>query len=319
MLSLIVAHVYGLVAAVLLSAFVGNYVVAMKQFEFVPYLERCAEIGATCLKLVPATAVRMAKDSVLQKLDLTSVQFVSCSGAALSSEIVDKLQALLKGAAITNGYGMSETTVTFLRENWGVSKAGSVGRPASGVSIRLVDEKYNDVKPGEPGECLIKSETMFMGYKNNDSETKSSFKNGWLCSGDVLKVDEDGFFWLTGRKKELIKYKGNQVAPAELEDVLLSHPLVTDAAVCGIYDEKQETELPVGYVSLQESVAIEEREKVLKEIREYVHVRVSPYKKLRGGLYYLKQMPKGTTGKLQRLELPAKVVERRKTASLTKL
>ncbi|KAF2104582.1 acyl-CoA synthetases/AMP-acid ligases II [Rhizodiscina lignyota] len=307
------AHIYGLVIGMLMPAFFGSHVVAMPQFDFVQYFQRCAEIRATCIRLVPSTAIRLAKDAKVSKLDLTSVQTMYCSGASLPIEVAEKLQVRLKGCSILNGYGMSEGTITMLRSHHSTRKTGSVGKPAAGVEMRVVDDNYNDVEPGQRGEVLVKGPTMFMRYKNNPTETATSFKDGWLCTGDVAIVDEEGFFWLTGRKKELIKYKGYQVPPAELEEVLLSHPLVTDAGVCGVYNEEQATEIPVGYVTFRSAVTRMSREGILEEVRDYVDSRVAPYKKLRGGLFYLDEIPKGPTGKLLRLQLPAKVEERRKS------
>ena len=91
-----------------------------------------------------------------------------------------------------------------LREPWSEKKAGSVGKPASGVSVRIVDDQYKDVPTGTDGECLWKGPTMFTGYKNNIEETEASFHEGWLCTGDVMRADADGFLWITGRKKELV-------------------------------------------------------------------------------------------------------------------
>ncbi|KAM5351010.1 hypothetical protein ACJ41O_003733 [Fusarium nematophilum] len=239
------SHVYGIVSAVLLPAWVGSYVQAMKKFDYGAYLTKCAEIRATVLRLVPAVAVRMVKDVGVKGLDFSCVQAAMCSGAPLSDDIVDDLRSLLPGAGVLNGYGMSEATVTLLREARR-DKGASVGRPAAGVSLRVVDENGEDVEAGQDGECLIKGPTVFMEYKDNAVETEAAKKDGWLCSGDVVRVDTDGFFYLTGRKKELIKFKGNQIAPADLEAVLLLHPRVTDAGVCGVYDRVLDTEIAFG-------------------------------------------------------------------------
>jgi 4-coumarate--CoA ligase len=299
------AHIYGIVSAVLLSAFVGSYVVAMKQYDFFRYLSGCAGIGATILRLVPATAIRMVKNPAVAALglDLSTVKFIMCSGAPLSSDVIEGLQGIMHPQTVVlNGYGMSETTVALLRETWPENKAGSVGKPAAGVSLRIVDDDYNDVPPGRAGQCLVKSPTVFLEYKSNPAETAQTFRDGWMCTGDIVRIDEDEFLWLEGRKKELIKYKGNQVSPSELESVLLEHPFVNDAGVCGVSDGRGD-EVPVGFVSLTSGV--ERTEQVLIEVKRFVEERVSPYKKLRGGLFYLETLPKGNTGKLLRRELVA--------------
>lgn len=99
---------------------------------------------------------------------------------------------------------MSEGTISMLKEQWSEKKAGSVGKPAAGVSVRIVDDDYNDVPVGSDGECLWKGPTLFTAYKSNAEETKASFHDGWLCTGDVMRADNDGFLWITGRKKELV-------------------------------------------------------------------------------------------------------------------
>ena len=297
----------------------------MPTFTLEAYLSRCAEIRATALKLVPATAVRMTKDPTLSNLDLSSVRFISCSGAALAPAVAKSLQQKLPAAVVTNGFGMSEATVTLLREMQAAKRPGCVGRPAAGVELRFVDEELRDVAPGQPGECLIRAPTVFMGYKGDEEATKAAFvkdgsetdpkAKGWLRSGDVVRIDEDGFVWLVGRLKELIKYQGNQVPPAELESVLLQHPLVADAGVCGLWDEKRQTELPAGYVCLAQSILVEgekEKEKALEDIKRFVHERVAPYKKLRGGLFCLEQLPKNKSGKLMRKQLPEQLKEEEK-------
>lgn len=285
----------------------------MRTFDFLPYLCKAAEIRASILRLVPATAIRLIKDPEARALDLSSVQTVYCAGASLETSVAQGLQKMLNGTSILNGYGMSEGTISMLREGWSAKKAGSVGRPASGVSMRVVDDDKNDVPIDTDGECLWKGPTLFMGYKSNPEETRNSFHNGWLCTGDVGHFDKEGFFYITGRKKELIKFKGNQVPPAEIEAVMLSHPSVTDAGVCGVYDQQIESEVPVGYVSLDPQVQKEDHSKVLEEIKAFVHERVARYKQLRGGLFVLAEMPKNANGKLMRRSLPAKVEEIRRS------
>lgn len=316
-------HIYGMVSCVLLSAWVGHYAVAMKKFDFLPYLQRCADIRASVLRLIPATATRMTKDPAVRALDLTSVRTAMVAGAALSSETVRTLQRDLLDpqAVVLNGYGMTEVTITMLRETQS-HQAGSLGRIAAGTEMRIVDDDYRDVPLGTDGQCLVRGPTLFMGYKDNVEETEGSFYtdplsgNRWFCTGDVVQMDDDGFLWMTGRKKELIKFRGNQVPPAELESILLEHPLVTDAGVCGVFDKALDTEVPVGAVMLAPSVAVADRPTILKEARAFMDDKVSPYKKLRGGLFHLDALPKGTTGKLQRRDIPAALAAAQDKAKL---
>ncbi len=313
-------HIYGLVSCVLFAAYVGHFAVAMKQFAFVPYLERAAAIRATVLRLVPATATRMTKDPAVRgTLDLTSVRAVMVSGAALAPDTVRALQAMLDPEAVVlNGYGMTEVSITMLRETQS-HRAGSLGRVAAGNEIRIVDDALQDVAPGGEGQCLVRGPTLFMGYRDNAAETASSFVAAsgggpWFLTGDVVRMDDDGFLWMTGRKKELIKFRGNQVPPAELEEVLLAHPLVVEAGVCGVFDTALDTEVPLAAVTLAASVAVADRPAALARVSAFVDERVAPYKRLRGGLFHLDALPKGVTGKLQRRDIAAAVEASRKAA-----
>ncbi|KPM41137.1 hypothetical protein AK830_g5380 [Neonectria ditissima] len=306
------SHVYGIVSAVLLPAWVGSYAQAMRHYTYAGYLRRCADMRATVLRLVPAVAARMVKDpGVVGQLDLRCVRAVMCSGAALSEDVVAGLRGLLaEDAGVLNGYGMSEATVTLLRETRG-DKGASVGRPAAGVSIRIVDDNGEDVEPGHDGECWIRGPTAFMEYKGNPRETREAKRDGWLRSGDVVRVDRDGFLYLTGRKKELIKFKGHQIAPAELEAVLLLHPQVVDAGVCGVRDRQLDTEIAVGFVVVAADVAAEKRGEVLEEVRAFVNGRVAAYKALRERLFYVEAMPRNASGKIVRRHLVARATELR--------
>jgi 4-coumarate--CoA ligase len=301
------AHIYGIVTGVLLPVWVGCHSVLMRTFDFIQYVKGCEQIHASVLRLVPATAVRLVKDPAIRAVDLGRVKSVFISGAALASETVKELGKMLHPEAeVLNGYGMSEATLTMTRETR-PDKSSSVGRAAAGTQIRIVGEDGKDVAVGENGECWVKAPTVFMGYKGNKEETASSFQDGWFKTGDILQIDHDGFFWLTGRKKELIKYKGNQVPPAELEAVLLSHSAVAEAGVCGLWDEQGDTEVPAGCIVLTDVAKSLERQTLLQEMTTFFNTRVSVYKRLRGGLFVLEVLPKGTTGKLLRRELPASI------------
>ncbi|KAH6690104.1 luciferin 4-monooxygenase [Verticillium dahliae] len=274
------------------------------RFEYRPYLQRAAELKANILRLVPATAVRMTKDPEIKNLDPSAVHTVMCSGSHLSSDTVVALHQILSPeATMLNGYGMSEATVTLLRNTRGGQKGASVGKPAAGMEVRIVDENYNDVQAGVDGECLIRGPSVFMEYKNNVAETAAAFRGGWMCTGDIVHVDQDGYFWLTGRKKELIKYKGHQIAPAELEAILLPHPSVTDAGVCGVRDEATQEELPVGFVSLSTAMSNRDRSQTMERLSVFMDARVSSYKRLRGGLFLVESLPKNSLPELLRREL----------------
>lgn len=158
----------------------------------------------------------------------------------------------------------------------------------------------------QPGELLVKGPNVMLGYKDDEEATRGALdKDGWLHTGDIVKLDKDGNVYIVDRIKELIKYKGFQVAPVELEAVLLSCPYVGDAGVIGIYNDKQGTELPLAYVALAPQYrnmkqGQQRQQEMAQKIREYVDSRVAAHKRLRGGVRIIDQIPKSDAGKILR-------------------
>ncbi|CAK7230217.1 hypothetical protein SBRCBS47491_007512 [Sporothrix bragantina] len=320
------SHIYG-VFVTATALYTGGYVRLLRSYTLPTYLAACVASRATTLRMVAPTVVDVVKllqDPSSVSMDLSSVKTIVCAGAMLPPEMITAVQTLLgNDVAIVQAYGMTEGLATVVSRAAGARKPGSVGRPLSGGQLRIVDDSMDDVQPGQEGEIIFTSPTVFMGYRDEKFDGGDAFvqKNGqaWLRSGDVGRMDSDGFLWLTDRKKDMIKYNSNQVSPAELEGLLLSHPLVLEAGVCATWDAVQQTEVPIGYVRLTESVAdidnTREKEKVLAEIRAFVDGQVASHKKLRGGLVHLPTMPRNATGKLLRRNLPARL-EAKRTSSL---
>ena len=184
---------------------------------------------------------------------------------------------------------------------------GFIGRVLPNVEIRQVDDNFQDVQPGQPGEMLVRSPLVTNGYFNNPEATASAFvtlpddPNGpWFCTGDI-GVYRNGKFYVVDRKKEILKYKGQQVAPAEIENLLFTHPGIAEAAVVGVPGRGSEegSELPRAYV-----VRSKEGEEVSEEeIKEFVRSRLAGYKRLRGGVVFVEELPKNAIGKFLRREL----------------
>ncbi|ERT01315.1 hypothetical protein HMPREF1624_02558 [Sporothrix schenckii ATCC 58251] len=274
-------HIYGVFTASL-PLLTGGYVRLLRNYTLHDYVEACVDVRATTLRMVPPTLVAMVKDPFVRQQNLASVRTISCSGAVLAPDIISEVHKMLGTEAnIVQGYG----------------------------KMRFVDDDLKDVPDGQPGEILFTAPTVFMGYKKNPAANAEAFpfNDGWLRTGDVGRIDADGYVWLTDRKKDLIKYKGNQVTPAELENVLHSHPLVTEAGVCGAWDAVQETEVPVGYVNFKPTVSVADRPRVLQDVLAFANSKVARTKKLRGGLFYLETFPRNATGKLMRRSLPARL------------
>ncbi|KAJ6095922.1 AMP dependent CoA ligase [Penicillium sp. IBT 16267x] len=310
-------HCYGLTLVVLSGMWVGAQYCSLPAFDLETFCRKSSELKVTDLHLVPPVALLLATSPIAQKYDLASLKRIVISAAPLKKSVQLLLKKRLPHVSVCQGYGLTECSGGVIHEIDEDEQAfGCVGKLFAGVEARLVDPKSNkDVPLGEEGELWLRGPLCMMGYINDSEATAKTFSNdGWIKSGDILKIDENQNFWVTDRLKEMIKYKGFQVAPSELEDILLRHPDVIDAAVCAVYDDAQATEVPLAYVSLSPGTAElsgTEKQKILDAIKVWIDGQLAGYKKLRGGVFHLQTLPKTPTGKILRRLLPAKLNERR--------
>lgn len=185
---------------------------------------------------------------------------------------------------------------------------GSVSPLIPNMLARIVDEEGKDVEPGKPGEVLVKGPVVCKGYYQNDAANKEAFSGDWFHTGDIAEF-RNGLFYIVDRKKELIKYKGLQVAPAELEALLLNHSAILDAAVIGVDTDDGTNEVPRAYVVADQGEISE------KQIMEYVKNNVASHKQLRGGVVFLDVIPKSLSGKILRKDLRL-LAKRKQSAKL---
>jgi 4-coumarate--CoA ligase len=266
----------------------------MKKYEWKKFIEYNREHKITAFFTVPAIWARIAKSpDVTDHFD--SLQGGAGGAAPMDADLCNSA-GKRSGIQLIGTYGMSETTGSVLTLPRGeADDTGSVGRPHPNTMLRLVDDDGNDVADGEAGELWVKCPNATRGYYNNPEATKSAFTDGWYMTGDILKQAPSGLWYVTDRKKELIKYKGLQVAPAELEGILLSHPLIDDAAVIGVPGEG--TEVPRAYV-------VADRKKISEDdIKNIIKEKLAPYKQLRGGVVYIDEIPRNAVGKILRKDL----------------
>lgn len=190
------------------------------------------------------------------------------------------------------------STLTSIQQtaDWN-NPAGSVGKLIPLMSLKIVSNG-SEVPVGQEGEICLRGPNIFKGYYQNPSATAEALADGWFRTGDIGYVDASGNLFLTDRFKELIKYNGFQVAPTQLEGLLLGHPAVDDVAVIGVYSRERATELPRAYIVL--SKGYEAGQKVEKEIMQWIEGKVAPHKRLRGGLRFVEAIPKSTAGKILR-------------------
>jgi acyl-CoA synthetase (AMP-forming)/AMP-acid ligase II len=287
-------HIYGLTAVMLLGFWSGATMVVMPRFDMVEFLDLVERHRATVLHVVPPIVLALAKGAAVNGRDLSSVRKLFSGAAPLSAEVTGQCCARI-GCALQQGYGLTETSpgTHVSAEDPAAAKAGSIGRPIANTECRVVEPATRqDVEPGCDGEIWIRGPQVMLGYLNRPDATRDMLTDdGWLRTGDIGHADADGDFFIVDRLKELIKYKGMQVAPAELESVLLSHPAVADAAVVAEKDDEA-GEIPRAFVVLKAPATAE-------ALMAFVAGRVAPYKKIRR-LEFIEAIPKSPSGKILR-------------------
>ncbi|KAK6737611.1 hypothetical protein RB195_019989 [Necator americanus] len=258
------------------------------------------------LPIVPPIMVFLAKHPVCDQYDLSSVKLIVCGAAPAGKDICEELSKKYSNIKyIQQGYGLTECTMaSHLPDLKNNVPFGSVGKISPNLCLKIIDPSTEkEVPPGMSGEICIKGPTVMLGYLGRPDATNSTIKNGWLHTGDIGYVDEYRNLFIVDRLKELIKVKGLQVAPAELEDLLLSHPLIRDAAVIGIPDERA-GELPRAFIVRASDSLTEE------DVKNWVKEKVSPYKQLAGGVEFLREIPKSAAGKILRRVLRERVTSK---------
>ena len=294
-------HIYGMVVVLKLGLANGATIVTMPRFDFEEFLATTQKYRITNLPIVPPLVLALLKSPLVGGYDLSSVRMIFSGAAPLGEAQAIELQQRLN-CQVRQGYGMTEASpVTHLSPTVeGVpAKIGSVGRPVPNTEVKIVDAATGEPvgAPRAEGELLIRGPQIMKGYLNRPDDTAASIDpEGWYHTGDVGYVDEEGWFYIVDRTKELIKYKGMQVAPAELEALLLTHPAILDVAVVRRPDEEA-GEIPKAFVVMKPDP--ESRATTGESIMAWVSERVSPHKKVRR-LEFVDQIPKSPSGKILR-------------------
>jgi acyl-CoA synthetase (AMP-forming)/AMP-acid ligase II len=289
-------HIYGMTVIMNQALRMGATVVTMPRFELEGFLDLLERHRVTKVHLVPPIILALAKHPSVEGRDLSALKWINSGAAPLSAELADACAARL-GCLVVQGYGLTETSpvthaVPVEREE---NRPGSIGPPIPSTECKVADLlDGRDLGPGEDGEVWIRGPQVMRGYLGDDEATASTLDgDGWLHTGDIGHADEDGWFFLVDRLKELIKVKGFQVAPAELEALLLEHPAVADAAVVGSPDDEA-GEVPKAFV-----VAAGGRELDVAELQAFVADRVATYKQVRR-IEVVDEIPKSASGKILR-------------------
>jgi 4-coumarate--CoA ligase len=287
-------HIYGMQVLMNVGLVAGATIVTMPRFDLEQFLQLHQDHGITRSFVAPPIAVALAKHPIVDQYDLSALRQVFSGAAPLSAELALETGARLE-CEVVQGYGMTELSPVSHLTPPGRYKPGSVGVTAPNTELRIVDPVTGEsLGHDADGEVWVRGPQVMVGYLNNPEATAATIDDdGWLHTGDIGHVDEDGHLFIVDRLKELIKYKGFQVAPAELEAVLLTHPAIADAAVIGRPDDEA-GEIPVAFVVLKDGQRATE-----DEICAFVAEQVATYKQL-GAVTFIDAVPKSASGKILR-------------------
>jgi 4-coumarate--CoA ligase len=287
-------HIYGMQVLMNCGLRVGATIVTMPRFDLEQFLELHQRHHITRSFVAPPIVVALAKHPIVDQYDLSSLKQVFSGAAPLSAELALEAGARL-GCEVVQGYGMTELSPVSHLTPMGMFKPGSVGVTAPNTETLIVDPATGDALGTDAdGEVWVRGPQVMAGYLNNAAATQATIDaDGWLHTGDIGHIDGDGHLFVVDRLKELIKYKGFQVPPAELEALLLTHPAVADAAVIGMADDDA-GEIPVGYVVLKAGQTV-----TAADIQAFVADQVAHYKQLRQ-VHFIDAVPKSASGKILR-------------------
>ncbi len=299
-------HIYGLVVVLNMGLQQGSTIVTMPRFELEPFLQLLQKHRVTLAHLVPPIVIALSKNPVVDNYDLSQLKTIFCGAAPLDENLTRACMQRLD-CDVRQGYGMTETSpVTHSSPaDPAQVKFGSVGVPAPNTECKVIDlETGAALGPNQEGEVCVRGPQMMKGYLNRPEATAATIDSeGWLHTGDIGYADAEGHFFIVDRAKELIKYKGFQVPPAELEALLLTHPCVADAAVIPCPDDEA-GEIPKAFVVLKGETAAAASEAraetpTAEELMDFVAASVAPHKKIRL-LEFIDKIPKSASGKILR-------------------
>ena len=286
-------HIYGMTVLMNMHLACGGVLVTMPRFDLEVFLRICQDHRARRMWIVPPVALALAKHPLVDDYDLSALEQVFSGAAPMGNALSDAVASRFD-CAMLQGYGMTELAPVSHITPLSTPRSGASGLAVPNTRCRIVSpETGADLPPGEEGELWIKGPQVMIGYLNNEQATKDTLTaDGWLKTGDMAIIDADGYMFVVDRLKELIKYKGFQVAPAELEATLVAHPKIQDAAVIGQHDEEA-GEIPVAFVVCQDPAPSQE------DIQAYVGSQLSHYKQLHR-VTFVETIPKSPSGKILR-------------------
>jgi long-chain acyl-CoA synthetase len=297
-------HSFGQTCGLNATIAAGGTLTLLPRFDPGRALEIMQRDRVTIFEGVPTMYTAMLHHPDRASYDLSSLRVCASGGAAIPVEVMRGFEEAF-GCQVLEGYGLSETSpVASFNHPDRPSRPGSIGTPIAGVEMRVVDEDGRELPPGEVGEIVIRGHNVMKGYWGRPDATAEVMRGGWFHSGDMGRVDDDGYFYIVDRLKDMIIRGGYNVYPREVEEVLYEHPAVREAAVIGVPDETWGEEVGAA-VALKEGARVS-----ADELREHVRRNVAGYKYPRA-IWFVDELPKGPTGKILKREIhpPARMAE----------
>ncbi len=284
-------HVYAMTSAMNLGIYIGAGILLFRKFDVKDVLEKIQKYRPTFFPGVPKMYIAFVNHPDTPKYNLTCLKTCSSGSAPLPIEVIKRFEELT-GATIGEGFGLSEASPSTHRNPpFGIRKVGSIGIPMPLTDCRIIDDNGNDLGPKCVGELLLKGPQIMKGYWGNQEETAAALQNGWLYTGDLAMMDDDGYFYIVGRKKEMIIVGGFNIYPQEIEGVLYEYPDIQEAAVVGIPHEEH-GELVKAYVVPKAGAELD-----LDELKGYCYSKLTPYKVPK--VFEIREkLPRNTVGKL---------------------
>lgn len=281
-------HTYAITGTFLLPILNGSKMILVDRFQPAKVLKLIADHGVTCFLAIPSMYRVLA--SAEGEFDVRSLRFPISGGEPLPVAVANAFEARF-GVGIFEGYGQTEASPVVSLNVPGARKLGTVGRALPGVEVAVWNDQGQPVHPGEVGELMVRSESVMQGYHKLPEETRSTISNGWLHTGDLGMMDEEGFLTITGRKKDLIISAGENIFPREIEEALVQHPAVREVAVVGVPDEVR-GEVPKAFVIPADGASPDER-----ELRRFCRERIAAYK-VPKVFEFVEDLPRTPSGKV---------------------
>jgi acyl-CoA synthetase (AMP-forming)/AMP-acid ligase II len=271
----------------------GGSVVILPRFEAADVLDAIERERPTSVWLAPAMVNALLQQPDLERRDLASLRLIIDGGEKMPLPLIQRLGAAFPGARFADAYGLTETVSgdTFLDRTHTLSKLGSVGKPVVHLELKVVDDEGREVGPNEPGEIVLRGPKVFAGYWRNPEATAAAIRDGWFHTGDVGRLDEDGYLFILDRKKDLIISGGENIASPEVERVLYEHPAVLECAVVGRPDDRW-GEVPVAFVVLKPGRSVEAAELLAHCVGQLARFKVPK------DVRFLAELPRNPSGKV---------------------